>query len=304
MNPTDLFQNLKKEVLLVYKERYPYFTGTWKSFSAQDILNLIALIESIVKQSVSEKWIYTHLKPETNHKLPRKDMLDILSQLVGFSGWDEYVFKHKKEIVLPINKSKNKKNKTLLWSVSLVGILLISSVIIYLEFYKNSNSHSIEVKDSFSNSKINNDDFKAVIIKDSTEIPVEIIDSKLQIDTKDSTKVVIKSPFYEDQVIVVRNEKRHQDIVLKPDDYAMMLKAFMKSDIKDWQTRKKQLNKILAEDLEVIVMLKNDLGAEYFNKQEFSEKLIIPSQSLQKMKIIDIQNNHKQQINFIRIIQQ
>lgn len=304
MNPIDLFQNLKKEVLLVYKERYPYFTGTWKSFSAQDIQNLIELIENTVKQSVSEKWIYTHLKPETNHKLPRKDMLDILSQLVGFSGWDEYVFKHKKEIVLPINKSKNKKNKTLLWSVSLVGILLISSVIIYLEFYKNSNSHSIEVKDSFSNSKINNDDFKAVIIKDSTEIPVEIIDSKLQIDTKDSTKVVIKSPFYEDQVIVVRNEKRHQDIVLKPDDYAMMLKAFMKSDIKDWQTRKKQLNKILAEDLEVIVMLKNDLGAEYFNKQEFSEKLIIPSQSLQKMKIIDIQNNHKQQINFIRIIQQ
>jgi predicted DNA-binding transcriptional regulator AlpA len=304
MNPIDLFQNLKKEVLLVYKERYPYFTGTWKSFSAQDILNLIALIESSVKQTVSEKWIYTHLKPETNNKLPRKDMLDILSQLVGFSGWDEFVFKHKKEVVLPIKKSENKKNKILLWSVSLVGILLISSVIIYLEFYKNSNSHSIEVKDSFSNNKINNDDFKAVIIKDSTEIPVEIIDSELQINTKDSTKVVIKSPFYEDQVIVVRNEKRHQDIVLKPDDYAMMLKAFMKSDIKDWQTRKKQLNKILADDLEVIVMLKNDLGAEYFNKQEFSEKLIIPSQSLQKMKIIDIQNNQKQQINFIRIIQQ
>lgn len=304
MNPIDLFQNLKKEVLLVYKERYPYYTGTWKSFSAQDILNLIAFIESSVKQTVSEKWIYTHLKPETNDKLPRKDMLDILSQLVGFSGWDEYVFKHKKEVVLPNNISKNKKNKTLIWSISLVGTLLISSIIIYLKFYENSNSHSIEVKDSFSKSKINNDDFKAVIIKDSSEIPVEIIDSKLQINTEDSAKVVIKSPFYEDQVIVVRKEQRHQDIVLKPDDFAMMLKAFMKSDIKDWQTRKKQLNKILAEDLEVIVMLKNDLGAEYFNKQEFSEKLIIPSQSLQKMKIIDIQNNHKQQINFIRIIQQ
>ena len=61
MNPIDLFQNLKKEVLLVYKERYPYFTGTWKSFSAQDIQNLIELIENTVKQSVSEKWIYTHL---------------------------------------------------------------------------------------------------------------------------------------------------------------------------------------------------------------------------------------------------
>ena len=83
-----------------------------------------------------------------------------------------------------------------------------------------------------------------------------------------------------------------------------MLKAFMKSDIKDWQTRKRQLDKILSADLEVIVMLKNNLGAEYFNKQEFSEKLIVPSQALQKMKIIEIENGDNQQIIFIRIIQQ
>ena len=164
--------------------------------------------------------------------------------------------------------------------------------------------HSLEVKDSYTNDRINTDYIEAVIVNDSVEIPVKIINSELQIQTKDSAKVVIKSPFYEDQVIVVKNEHPHQNIVLKPVDFAMMLKAFMKSDIKDWQTRKKQLNKILADDLEVIVMLKNDLGAEYFNKQEFSEKLIIPSQSLQKMKIIDIQNNDNQQINFIRIIQQ
>ena len=99
----------------------------------------------------------------------------------------------------------------------------------------------------------------------------------MQIKTTDSAKVVIKSPFYEAKGIVVKNTHPHPNIVLEPDDYAMMLKAFMKSDIKDWQTRKEQLNKILADDLEVIVMLKNDLGAEYFNKQEFSEKLIIPS---------------------------
>ena len=55
----------------------------------------------------------------------------------------------------------------------------------------------------------------------------------------------------------------------------MILKGFMKSDIKDWQTRKEQLQQILANDLEVLVMLKNDLGIEYFNKQEFSEKLIV-----------------------------
>ena len=84
----------------------------------------------------------------------------------------------------------------------------------------------------------------------------------------------------------------------------MMLKGFMKSDIKDWETRKEQLQKILADDLEVLVMLKNDLGIEYFNKQEFSEKLIVPSVALKRMKVIDIQSNEKNEIKFIRIIQE
>jgi hypothetical protein len=51
-------------------------------------------------------------------------------------------------------------------------------------------------------------------------------------------------------------------------------------------------------------MLKNDLGIEYFNKQEFSEKLIVPSVALKRMKVIDIQSNDKDEIKFIRIIQE
>lgn len=304
MKPVEYFQSLKNDVLLVYKERYPYFSGTWKTFSSQDILNLIELIENTVKQTVSEKWIYTHLKPDTNEKLPRKDMLDILSQLVGYSGWDEYVFKHNESIVLPVQLVKKRYKNKLIWFGLLLLITVISAFVFYSFIVEKDTIHSLKVKDSYTNDIINNDDIKALIVNDSSETPVEIIDSELQITTKDSARVVIKSPFYEDKEILVKNQHPHQNIVLKPDDYAMMLKAFMKSDIKDWQTRKKQLNKILADELEVIVMLKNDLGAEYFNKQEFSEKLIVPSQSLQRMKIVEIQNNDKQQINFIRIIQQ
>lgn len=304
MKSLELFQNLKNDVLVAYKERYPYFIGTWKTFSSQDILNLIELIEKTVKQTVSEKWIYTHLKPDTNDKLPRKDMLDILSQLVGYSGWDEYIFKHQKVGAVPLEEIKKSEKNKVLWFAALLLLIVLSAGVFYFQIFKNKDVHSLKVKDSYTNGTINNEDIKAVIISDSNEIPVEIIGSELQITTKDSARVVIKSPFYEDQEIIVKSNHPHQNIVLKPDDYAMMLKAFMKSDIKDWQTRKKQLNKILAEELEVIVMLKNDLGAEYFNKQEFSEKLIVPSQSLQKMKIVDIQNNDNQQINFIRIIQQ
>jgi hypothetical protein len=93
-------------------------------------------------------------------------------------------------------------------------------------------------------------------------------------------------------------------IDLKPDDFAMMLKAFMMSDIKNWETRKVQLDKILSDNLEVLVLLKNDLGIEFFNKKEFSQKLIVPTPSVKRMKIIEIKNDENNKIQFIRIKQE
>ena len=162
---------------------------------------------------------------------------------------------------------------------------------------------TIPVKNAFTEEQINSEEVKAVMIENDVETPIEIVDSKIQITAKESAKIVLKSPYYKDKTVVL-GKGNPNEINLQPDDYAMMLKGFMKSDIKDWETRKEQLQKILADDLEVLVMLKNDLGIEYFNKQEFSEKLIVPSVALKRMKVIDIQSNEKNEIKFIRIIQE
>lgn len=299
--PIELFHNLKQEVLLTYQKHYPYFEGDWKTFSSQDIQNLIGLIETGVKQTVSEKWIYTHLKPETNEKLPRKDMLDILSQWVGYSGWDEYVFKHKATETATTPKAKNSTKRRMFW----IGGTVILGVAIWFYVVNGSNTtQTIEVKNAFTNAPIDSEEVKAVVVENEVETPVTIVDSKLQLPSeKDSATIVLKSPYYKDKTIVVHKEA-NAPIVLQPDDYPMMLKGFMKSDIKDWQTRKEQLQMILADDLEVIVLLKDNLGAEYFNKQEFSERLIVPSVALKKMKVVDIQSNADNKIHFIRIIQE
>lgn len=299
MNLIDVFYKLKNDVLLTYQKQYTYFEGNWKTFSSQDIQNLIDLIAVQVKQTVSEKWIYTHLKVETNDKLPRKDMLDILSQLVGYSGWDEYVFKWKQEVVP--NVVQPKRNYNVVFSLGFIGLFLIG--FFSYRYLNKEEVQTIEVKNAFTEEQINSEEVKAVMIENNVETPIEIVDSKIQITTKDSAKIVLKSPYYKDKTIVVGKENSNT-ISLQPNDYAMMLKGFMKSDIKDWETRKEQLQKILADDLEVLVMLKNDLGIEYFNKQEFSEKLIVPSVALKRMKVIDIQSNDKDEIKFIRIIQE
>jgi hypothetical protein len=299
MNLIDVFHRLKNDVLLTYQKQYPYFEGNWKTFSSQDIKNLIDLIADQVKQTVSEKWIYTHLKVETNDKLPRKDMLDILSQLVGYSGWDEYVFKWKQEVVP--NVAQPKRNYNVVFSLGFIGLFLIG--FFSYRYLNREEVQTIEVKNASTEEQINSEEVKVVMIENNVETPIEMVDSKIQITTKDSAKIVLKSPYYKDKTIVVGKENSNA-ITLQPDDYAMMLKGFMKSDIKDWETRKEQLQKILADDLEVLVMLKNDLGIEYFNKQEFSEKLIVPSVALKRMKVIDIQSNDKDEIKFIRIIQE
>ena len=300
MTDINVFYELKKSVLEHYKKRYPYFDGSWKNFTSQDILNLIDDVQVQTKSSVSEKWIYTHLKPETNEKLPRKDMLDIFSQYVGTSGWDEFKFQpiDNNDAVNQVTKSSNKKKYFIFGCITVV---LFGSVF-WKMYYKNNQLQTIQLEEKFSNDSISSNSTKVYVVKDKVEKEVELKDSKIKVAK--NAQVVIKSPFYKEKKIDLTQTPNVDKVSLQPNDYTNILQGFIKSDIKDWQTRKEQLQKILHDNVEVIVMLKNNLGAEYFNKNEFSQKLIIPTPSLKKMKIVEVINDKNNQITFIRIIQE
>jgi predicted DNA-binding transcriptional regulator AlpA len=294
MNDLKFFYQLKKSVLEQYQNSYPYFNGSWKSFSSQDILNLIDDIQLITKQSISEKWIYTHLKPEANQKLPRKDMLDILSVYVGKSGWDEFVFN---------GNIKNNNNNFILRFSNKIGIWVLFFGVLIAGFFiwkfLSKEEQKLEFQNSFTKDSIAKEEVKAYVVEDTVEKQIDLNSSNFNIDK--ATKVVLKSPFYKPKEITILPNEPIAKVELNPNDYAMMLKAFMKSDIKDWQTRKEQLNKILSDNLEVMVMLQNNLGAEYFNKQEFSQKVILPTASLKKLKIVELKQENDNKISFLRL---
>ena len=138
------------------------------------------------------------------------------------------------------------------------------------------------------------------MVEDSVEKQIDLKSESLNLEK--GTKVVIKSPLYKQKEITISNNQLLSRVELNPNDYAMMLKAFMKSDIKDWQTE--QLNKILSDNLEVMLMLQNDLGAEYFNKTEFSQKVVIPSASLKKLKIVELRQEKDNKISFLRLTEE
>jgi predicted DNA-binding transcriptional regulator AlpA/sortase (surface protein transpeptidase) len=302
MTDLEIFYELKKSVLEHYQNSYPYFNGSWKSFSSQDILNLIDDIQLKTKQSVSEKWIYTHLKPETNEKLPRKDMLDILSVYVGKSGWDEFKFTDNSNDNNNDNNNNNVKSK----SKNKFGIVLLIFGVLIIGFtiwkFTSNHNQKLEFQNSYTKDSISNEDVKAFVVEDSVEKPIDLKSESLHLEK--GTKVVIKSPFYKQKEITISPNEPFSRVELNPNDYAMMLKAFMKSDIKDWQTRKEQLNKILSDNLEVMIMLQNDLGAEYVNKTEFAQKVVIPSASLKKLKIVELKQEKDNKISFLRLTEE
>lgn len=300
MNEIELFYILKEKVLLKYKEHYPFFDGNWKTFSTEDIRNLIDDIEQKTGQTLSEKWIYTHLKPSENQKLPRKDTLNIVSEYVGFSSWDEFKFLSESQKSNAERPKPNFKHKTLNFKPIITAVLLIG-VLIYFLMNKKPEKQTMEIKDEYTLESIPTENINIFEVVEDKKIPIKVENSKIEIENKDS-KIIIESPYYKTEEIKIKKDKKQDKILIKPDDYAMMLKAFMLSDIKDWETRKEQLQKILADDLEVIVMLKNDLGAEYFNKEEFTQMLVIPSDNLKKMKIIQLENDENNKIKFVRII--
>lgn len=304
MNEQKIFQELKLRILISYQKSYPYFQGEWKSFSSKDIRQLIDLIEEQLKEKVSEKWIYTHLKPEVNEKLPRKDMLDIFSKFVGFSSWEEFVFNHHPDTDISAKSKKIKitqKIKTPKFKKRVLLYLLIPilAFIIYEWSFK-MNKKTLLIKNEFTKQPVKEEEVSVYQYHDEKKQKkkLDIINSKIELENNPD-RIIIESPYYEAKEIQISQTR--DEIYIKPEDYAVVLKTFIESDIQDWEKRKEKLDKILSEDLEVILFQKENLGAEHLNKKEFSEKLILPTSETKNFKIVELETNPEKQITFIRI---
>ena len=88
------FEQLKKEVQTQYLENHsPSFDdiSKWKGI---DIIYFQEDLRKIAKGNISEKTFYTYFKNSPVTKLPRIDMLNILSIYAGYVSWYDFKKKH------------------------------------------------------------------------------------------------------------------------------------------------------------------------------------------------------------------
>lgn len=301
MNEIDIFYILKVKVLETYKLSFPYFKGSIQDFGNKEIAQLIDLIETKNNNRVSEKWVYTHLKPIVNEKIPRKDMLDILSKFSGFESWDEFLHKHSNDINKEIDiDEKPKKFKRILMKAGILALIL-SLVFGMNKFYDNTQK-TICFKDKYTQKIIPSDKFEVYMIETPTEnlikkIKLNTINGCLKYENSDFVTFLISSPYYKSQTIKLTAIMNIQEISLQPDDYAMMIRSCMNANSKDWTKRKLQLENCIDNNAEIEEVMFDEIGVDFLNKQDFISKITTPTETLKKMEIIEIKYKNEKIIS-------
>ncbi|OJX32152.1 MAG: hypothetical protein BGO86_08230 [Chryseobacterium sp. 36-9] len=97
------FQSLKKAVQEKYLETHSPSYDDISKWKGIDIIYFQEDLRQKAKGNISEKTFYTYFKNNAQEKIPRIDMLNILSVYAGYNSWFE--FKKKNPIVTAVNDS-------------------------------------------------------------------------------------------------------------------------------------------------------------------------------------------------------
>ncbi len=273
------FTLLKQQISRVFLENNSAST-TIEDWKGVDITAFQEDLFNKVKATISEKWFYTYIKNEPQ-KLPRIDILNILSKYVGFDNWTAFKNTHSKSF----NTSKRStiKNYTLL-------LLLVPIIAILVYFGDTKNQFEFCFIDEDKNEIIST--VLDIKLLQKFESPIYIKTDSLGCfvyKTKEKLlKFVVQSPFYKtDTIIRSIDANSNATIKLQTDDYALMLHYYSNGNVKDWKKRKQQLKKLIADDAQIYQVFSQNIGVEIYSKDEFISKLTIPTSSLKNIKILD-----------------
>lgn len=265
----NLFNLFKKEIITTYLKSNNGVKD-FKKWSGDDIVSFQEDLLAKVNARVSEKWFYNYFKNDPE-KLPRIDMLTILSKYIGCENWEDF-------------KNKNTEKSSRKFLVFIVPIITLFIVI----FQKN--------KENTFHFCFYDEDKKEPIV---VPIDIKILDKKesplffksdkngcFEYKTKsDYLEIVVSSAYYRTDTIRRKNTSK-STINLTTDDYTLMLDYYTNNKLKDWNERKAELEKLIDDKAVIYQLYSKNIGVEIYTKNEFINLLTIPTSNLKKIKIL------------------
>ncbi|NOQ74706.1 MAG: hypothetical protein GQ574_22020 [Crocinitomix sp.] len=305
-NAIAFFYLLKEEVAKVYHEKNPSLNKSIHDWTGNEIRNFQDDLSQELNERISERWFYSHIKPVENEKLPRIDMLNILSKYAGYKNWE--AFQVKNADILP--KEPKNTSKTIKsgrkWFV-LIGIAAVIGLILIFLNKENERTYDFCFYDQDTHQSIVDSTVEITVLNEN-ESPLKLFSNEagcVSINTKETfIKFVVKAPYYKTDTIERKlwDNDSAEKIELCRDDYALMILLFATSDVQDWEKRRTQLDKMISEEAVFFQITANNTGMEMYNKTEFIDKLTTPLKSLGNIEIIETIYKNDQIIN-LRFIQ-
>jgi hypothetical protein len=286
------FEFLKEKIVETMKRSYPEIPDSIIDWKGQNIFDFQEDLRLHQNENISEKWFYTHMKSASS-KLPRIDILNILSKYAGFRNWEEFKLKNKDSGgEMPPDKSNR-----VFYLVPL--FMLIALLVFYLIIsLMDTQEYTFCFYDSDTKKPVENSIIEITVLADD-ESPVNYLcndEGCFTIKTRERTiRFLVETPYFQNDTIVRTLNKfnRTENIKLKIDDYAVLIHYFSVGNVKDWQKRRDHLDQMLSDSVKIFQVLNNSgtVGMEMYNKWEFINKLSLPSSSLSEIEILHKQYN-------------
>jgi len=307
------FEELKKEIQREYLKNNTPSDDDISKWKGIDITYFQEELRKKAKGNISEKTFYTYFKSSNLDRLPRIDMLNLLSNYVGYDSWyefkkqHEYIDKSFKKDKITISKTKHTENKIIkekknlnfdlryiIYSVILLCLLFGMGILLSSELLNKTYQFCFTDADR-GNSIQNNIDIK-IIKENESPIHYKIKAGEcFHITTKEKTlKMEVSSPMYETLEIFrnLENAPEIENIALKPDDYALMLYYYSTKDtnnssLEQIKNKQQKLNHLISEDALIYQIFDNEIyGVETLSKQKYIGLVTTPTKSLQNLKVL------------------
>ena len=317
----ELFKLLKKDVAIRFFESNSASSQDISEWKGQDIVTFQEDIFAKTKSTVSEKWFYTYFKSDLK-KLPRIDMLNILSQYAGHSSWAAFSRIHQNNNHQPVSELPEVKIETITESVPKeepkpeekplkpkqvkekqnyflwisLGILLLGIVgtIIYFGFFYKK-TYEFCFVDADRNTYIT-DPIEITIAREGFT-PLELVSETgcVQFSSMEDTLLMtVRSPYHKLDTfkIDLHQYQGKENIRLEPDDYKVMLRHYSKSS-QSVKERIKMLDKMIADDALIYQVYDNEyFGVEVLSKKQYINLVSLPTSSLKNFTLIEAERKN------------
>lgn len=289
------FDLLKKELVVTFLKTHsaPKTIEDWKG---EDIVLFQEDLFDKVKGKVSEKWFYTYCK-NTSDKLPRIDILNLLSKYIGYENWNDFVTKNEKE------RSNIILKKPVLFGIS----ILLISIIGWTLVKPKTNEFVFCFVDQITDIPITKSHLNITVLS-KTESPLYLKTDSLGCfrhkTTAKQITFVVSSPYHKTDTITRRIVSNSNNKVrIASDDYSLMLDYYANNNVKDWKVRQLNLNNLISNNAKIYRFYGNDLGVEVYSKLNFIQLISTPTNTLKKIKILDKVIEHEKIVKLKFIVQ-